>query len=194
MRSEKPDNMPTNEVLMPQDIINFWFADDTRKLWFNSTDDFDQHLRESYLETWEQARAGELDQWLHSAEGCLALVIVLDQFPLNMFRNQAKSFATEAQSREVAREAIDRGFDHQLDADGKAFLYMPFMHSEDLEDQLLALKLFDQPGLENNLRFARHHHDIIENYGRFPHRNAALGRENSEAETAYLNSKQAFTG
>lgn len=179
---------------MPQDIIDFWFADETRKLWFNSTAEFDQLLRESYQQAWEQARRGELDHWMRTADGCLALVIMLDQFPLNMFRNQALSYATEAQSREVARVAIEHKFDHALDAERKAFLYMPFMHSEDIADQELALQLFDQPGLESNLRFAHHHHDIIAEYGRFPHRNQALGRESSAAEIAYLNSKQAFTG
>ncbi len=179
---------------MPKNIIDFWFADDTRKLWFNSTTAFDQRLRESYLETWKQASAGELDHWMQSADGCLALVIVLDQFPLNMFRNQAQSYATEAQSREVARLAIERKFDQTLDADRKAFLYMPFMHSENLEDQELALELFEQPGLESNLRFAHHHRDIVAKFGRFPHRNEALNRKSSEAELAYLNSKEAFTG
>lgn len=179
---------------MPQHIIDFWFAEESRKLWFNSTDEFDQLLCERYQETWEQARSGKLDHWMQRAEGCLALVIILDQFPLNMFRNSAQSFATEAQSRDVARVAIEREFDQALYADRKAFLYMPFMHSESLEDQELALKLFDQPGLESNLRFAHHHHDIVARFGRFPHRNAALGRDNSDAEVAYLNSKEAFSG
>ncbi len=179
---------------MPQDIIDFWFAQDTRKLWFNSTAEFDQLLRERYLETWEQARRGQLDHWMQSAEGCLALVIVLDQLPLNMFRGDAQSYATEARSREVARQAIERKFDQLLDVDRRAFLYMPFMHSEDLEDQELALELFDQPGLESSLRFARHHHAIVAKYGRFPHRNEALGRSSSDAEIEYMNSKEAFTG
>lgn len=90
--------------------------------------------------------------------------------------------------------AIDQGFDQALDVGQRAFLYMPFMHSETLADQQFALELFAQPGLEDNLRFARHHHDIIEKFGRFPHRNAALGRDNSAAEIEYLNSKQAFIG
>ena len=179
---------------MPQNITDFWFAEDTRKLWFNATSEFDQLLRERYLETWEQARRGQLDHWLQSADGCLALVIVLDQLPLNMFRNSAQSYATEAQSREVAHRAIERKFDQALDADRKAFLYMPFMHSENLEDQELALKLFDQTGLESNLRFAHHHHAIVAKYGRFPHRNEALGRVSTDAELEYLNSKEAFTG
>ena len=179
---------------MPQEILDFWFSDEVRKLWFKSTPEFDALLRERFETLWMRAQQGELDDWLQSATGCLALVIVLDQFPLNMFRGQAQSFASEAQSREVARLAIDKGFDRDLDPRSRAFLYMPFMHSEVLADQQLALQLFAQPGLEDNLRFARHHHDIIEKFGRLPHRNKALGRESSESEIAYLNSKQAFSG
>ena len=179
---------------MAQEIIDFWFSDEVRKLWFNSTPQFDASLRERFLPLWQQASRGELDQWQQSAVGCLALVIILDQFPLNMFRAQAQSFATEAQSRGVAQVAIDQGFDQDLDIGQRAFLYMPFMHSETLADQQRALELFDQPGLEDSLRFARHHHDIIEKFGRFPHRNEALGRQNNAAEIDYLNSKQAFTG
>ena len=138
---------------MPQEILDLWFSDEVRKLWFNSTPEFDALLRERFEGLWTRAIHGELDGWLQSAAGCLALVIVLDQFPLNMFRGQAQSFASEAQSREVARVAIDRGFDQELDPGSRAFLYMPFMHSELLADQRLALKLFAQPGLENNLHF-----------------------------------------
>ena len=179
---------------MPQEIIDFWFSDEIRKLWFNSTPRFDASLRERFLGLWQQASHQELDHWQESAAGCLALVIILDQFPLNMFRAEARSFATEAQSREVAQLAIDQGFDQQLEDRQRAFLYMPFMHSETLAHQHRALELFDQPGLEDKLRFARHHHDIIEKFGRFPHRNEALDRDSSAAEIEYLNSKQAFTG
>jgi uncharacterized protein (DUF924 family) len=179
---------------MPQQIIDFWFADDVRKLWFKSTPEFDRMLSERFEDTLNQAGRGELDHWMENAEGCLALVIILDQFPLNMYRGSAQSFATEAQSREVARVAIENGFDKALPAEQQAFLYMPFMHSEDLVDQELALKLFDQPGMESSLRFARHHHAIVETYGRFPHRNAILGRVSTALEIEYLNSRQAFTG
>lgn len=179
---------------MPREIIDFWFSDRVRKLWFNATPEFDQELRERFLSTWEQASRGELDDWKQSAEGCLALVIVLDQFPLNMFRGEARSFATEALSREVARDAIDQEFDRMLEVEQRAFLYMPFMHSEDLADQQLASTLFDQDGLESNYRFARHHRGIIEKFGRFPHRNAILGRPSSVEEIEYLNSREAFTG
>lgn len=179
---------------MPQEIIDFWFSDDVQKLWFNSTPEFDGLLRERFLGTWEQAGRGELEHWLQSAEGCLALVIILDQLPLNMFRESAQSYATEARSREVAHVALERGFDKSLAPEQRAFLYMPFMHSEALSDQQLALQLFAQPGLEGNYRFAQHHHGIIEKFGRFPHRNEALGRHSSAAELEYLNSKEAFTG
>lgn len=179
---------------MYRDLLNFWFSEEVSKYWFNSTPEFDQQLRESYAELWQQAADGELDSWGESAEGCLTLVILLDQFPLNMFRGTAMSFSTEQLSRDVAKLAISKGFDGQLSAKQKAFLYMPFMHSENLDDQAEALRLFDQPGLEDNFRFARHHYGIVEEFGRFPHRNEILGRQSSEAEIAYLNSKEAFKG
>ena len=179
---------------MAQEILDFWFSDEVRKLWFNSTPEFDAMLRDRYQQAWQQARRGELDHWLQDAAGCLAQVIILDQFPLNMFRDQALAYSTEAQSRNVARTAIQSNFDRLLEVEQRAFLYMPFMHSEELADQRRALELFAEPGLEGNLRFARHHHDIIEKFGRFPHRNQALGRDSSAAELDYLNSKQAFTG
>ena len=179
---------------MPQEILDFWFSQEVRKLWFKSTPEFDALLRDRYREIWEQARRGEFEHWVQNPAGCLALVITLDQFPLNMFRGQALAYSTEAQSRNVARTAIQQNFDRLLEAEQRAFLYMPFMHSEELTDQQRSLELFAQPGLESNLRFARHHHDLIEKFGRFPHRNEALGRDNSAAEIDYLNSKQAFTG
>lgn len=179
---------------MPQQIIDFWFADDVRKLWFNSTAEFDRLLCARFEDTLKQADRGELDHWMESAEGCLALVIVLDQFPLNMFRGSAQSFATETKSRDVTKIAIAKGFDQVLATEQQAFLYMPFMHSEDLVDQERALELFTRPGMESNLRFARHHYGIVKTYGRFPHRNAVLGRTSTAAEIEYLNSKEAFTG
>ena len=179
---------------MYQDLINFWFSDQASQYWFNSTEVFDQQLIDSYADTWRQAKQGELDDWQHTATGNLALVIVLDQFPLSMFRGTAESFSTEAQSRAVARSAIEKAYDQELEAHQKSFLYMPFMHSEDLNHQALSVELFSQPGLDNNLRFAKHHYEIVERFGRFPHRNKILGRESSEAEIEYLNSKQGFQG
>ena len=179
---------------MPREIVDYWFSAPVAKLWFKSTPEFDREIRERYERLWQRARDGELEHWRDSAIGCLALVIVLDQFPLNMFRDEARSYSTEQLAVEVAPHAIDRGYDRELEGKQKAFLYMPFMHSETIEDQERALRLFDQPGLEDNLRFARHHHDIVRRFGRFPHRNRALGRASTAAEVEYLNSKVAITG
>lgn len=175
-------------------MVDFWFSEEASKHWFNSTREFDQQLLAEYGACWQQAKQGRLDQWEETAIGSLALVILLDQIPLNIFRGKPDSFSTEAQSILVSRAAIDRGFDTELTTGQKSFLYMPFMHSENRQDQTLALELFDQPGLEGNLRFSKHHHDIVERFGRFPHRNEILGRESSQAEIEYLNSKQAFKG
>jgi uncharacterized protein (DUF924 family) len=124
----------------------------------------------------------------------LALVIVLDQFPLNMFRGQRESFATEAAAREAAVQAIAWGFDQSLTDEQKAFLYLPFMHSEDLADQDRAVALYEGAGLENSLKWARHHRELIRRFGRFPHRNAILGRPSTPEELAYLGSAGAFKG
>jgi uncharacterized protein (DUF924 family) len=179
---------------MYQNLIEFWFSEEASKHWFNSTKAFDQTLSEAYEDTWVEAKQGKLDHWQQSATGSLALVIVLDQFPLNMFRGQVKSFSTESQSRDVARVAIDKGFDQELPASQVSFLYMPFMHSEDLDDQALGVELFNKPGLESNYRFARHHYSIVERFGRFPHRNKVFGRESSDAEIEYLDSREGFQG
>ena len=179
---------------MYQALIDFWFSEEASKHWFNSTHEFDQRLLADYGTVWQQAKEGQLQQWEETAIGSLALVILLDQIPLNIFRGKPDSFSTEAQSIVVARAAIGQGFDTELSVPQKSFLYMPFMHSENIKDQALALQLFDKPGLEDNLRFSKHHHDIVARFGRFPHRNAILGRDSSPDEIAYLNSKEAFKG
>lgn len=179
---------------MYSELLEEWFSDEVSRYWFNSTPEFDRHLRDRYEKLWEQGAEGGLDSWLEHREGCLALVILFDQLPLNMFRGTAKSFSTESQSRDVARHAIDREYDGDMQTRRKSFLYMPFMHSENLEDQARSLQLFDQPGLEENLRFAKHHYAIVERFGRFPHRNEILGRQSSAEEIEYLNSKEAFKG
>lgn len=176
------------------ELINFWFSERVRPLWFNSTLEFDAELREHYFPTYRAALSGELAHWADTAEGALALVICLDQLPLNMFRGQAKSFAGEALSRLIAEEAIERGFDQSLSNEQKAFLYMPYMHSENLTDQDRVLELFEQAGLMDNLRWAKHHREIVVRFGRFPHRNAILGRESTVEEVAWLASDEAFTG
>ncbi len=178
----------------PQSIVDFWFSEPVRKRWFDSTPEFDAQLKQRFEGVWEAAARGDLADWEATPEGVLALVIVLDQFPLNMFRGRPESFATEAASRAVAERAIARDFDAQLDDEGKPFLYLPFMHSEALQDQERSVALFAAAGLEASLKWARHHRDIVKRFGRFPHRNAILGRANSAEEQAYLDDPGAFRG
>lgn len=177
-----------------QQVIDFWFSEPVRPMWFNATPEFDAQLREEYLQTYAAALNGELAHWAETAEGALALVICLDQLPLNMFRGQAESFAGEAPSREVAAAAIAQGFEQQLGNEQKAFLFLPYMHSESLADQDRSVALFEQAGLMENLRWAKHHRDIVAHFGRFPHRNAILGRESTAEELAWLASDGAFNG
>jgi len=180
--------------IQADDIIDYWYADRIRPCWFKSTPELDAEIRDRYRDVWEQARHGVFDHWQQTASGCLALVIVLDQFPLNMFRGQALAFASEAKAVEVCLAAIDRGFDQQIARDRLAFLYMPLMHSENPQHQSLSVQLYEAAGLQENARFARHHQQIIENFGRFPHRNDILGRASTPEELAYLSSPEAFKG
>ncbi len=177
-----------------QQVLKFWFSEASQKLWFNSTDEFDQAIREQFLPTWELASHQKLKDWERTVDGALALVIILDQFPLNMFRGKPESFATEQLARDVASEAIANGFDKQSRNTGKMFFYLPFMHSEDIKDQEYSIRLFKTAGLAENLKFAHHHHEIIKRFGRFPHRNEILGRKSTSQELVYLASKEAFHG
>ena len=181
-------------AILPQNIVEFWFSDAVRPLWFNSTPAFDEQLRLRFESVWQEAISGKLDTWAENAEGALALVILFDQIPLNIYRGQARSFSTEAKARDIARYVIDKGWDIKIPDEQKAFLYMPFMHSESSADQDRSVALYEAAELENNLKFAKHHREIIRRFGRFPHRNKILGRESSEAEVAYLASDEAFHG
>ena len=178
----------------PQDVLEFWFSEPANKLWFKSTPEFDTEILDRYYILWQQAKNQKLIDWKNTAESCLALVIVLDQFPLNMFRGKAKSFSTEKEAIQITHYAISKGFDKKIEAIRLSFLYMPLMHSENLDDQNLSVELFSKDGMKNNLRFAKHHRDIIKRFGRFPHRNEILGRTSTADEIEYLNSAQAFTG
>ncbi|MGB5599142.1 MAG: DUF924 family protein [Thiothrix litoralis] len=180
--------------ITPADILDFWYKPPMSEQWFASTPAIDADILARYEALWASAAAGEWGAWRDSAEGCLALCIVLDQFPLNMFRGEARSFSTEQQAVAITKHAVKQGFDQRLPKDRLAFLYMPLMHSEHLADQDESVRLFDASGLEGNAQFARHHREIVRRFGRFPHRNAALGRVSTADELAYLASKEAFTG
>lgn len=181
-------------TITPNEILDFWYSRRMQKHWFSSTPEIDQEILDKYESMWEQAASGVLDAWCETPAGSLALVIVLDQFPLNMFRNQAKTYSTEQLAVKVARKAIDNKQNKEIEKEKIAFLYMPLMHSEHMDDQNLAVKLFTEAGLDDNIKFAKHHRSIVERFGRFPHRNAALLRESTAEELAYLASDEAFKG
>ena len=180
--------------MSPIDIINYWYSDRIKKHWFSSTPWLDQEIKDNYEQIWLQAADGKLEEWKNTPYGCLALVIIFDQFPLNMFRGTARSFQTESKAIEVTMTAINNGFVKMLSKDKLSFLFMPLMHSENIEDQNLSVKLFYEHNLSSNLGFAKHHRDIIKRFGRFPHRNNILMREHTKEETEYMNSKNAFKG
>lgn len=186
--------MSDSNIASADDVISFWFSEPIRKQWFNAGDGLDEDIRQRFLPTWQAARDGQLAHWESSAQGALALVIVLDQLPLNMFRGQAESFSTETASREVAERAIAAGLDQQLQQQQQVMLYMPYMHSESLQHQHRAIELFKAAGLNDNAKWAGHHLAIVQRFGRFPHRNALLGRESTPDELAWLASPDAFTG
>lgn len=180
--------------MKPADIIDYWYSERIKKHWFSSTPKLDNEIRTRFEKVWGQAAAGEYDHWQDTPEGCLALIIILDQFPLNMFRGEARSFQTERKAIEVTKTALDKGFDKRLDHDRLTFLFMPLMHSERLDDQALSVKLFTEYTLSDNLKFAQHHRDLIKKFGRFPHRNRILMRASTEEELEYLSSRLAFKG
>lgn len=171
--------------LKPADIVRFWH-DAGPDRWFNKDTAFDDEIRERFLAAHEAAAAGELAAWEADAEGALALMILLDQFPRNMFRDTARAFATDPLARAIAAGALVRGFDAQVPADMRTFFYLPFEHSEDMADQERALTLYKAAGEADNLKWAELHADIIRRFGRFPHRNAVLGRATTPEEQAFL--------
>ena len=176
--------MPTSSVA-PADILAFW-RDAGPDRWYRPDPAFDAEVRRRFLDVWKQAAAGELAAWEESDDGRLALVIVLDQFPRNMFRGDAQTYASDARAREVAGRAIDARAHRRIDPALREFLYLPFMHSERLEDQLRCLALSQQAGLAESAKWAEHHADIIRRFGRFPHRNRLLGRATTPEEQAFL--------
>ncbi|WP_027546979.1 DUF924 family protein [Bradyrhizobium sp. WSM2254] len=169
----------------PAGILAFW-REAGRERWYKHSEAFDAEVRRRFLALWQKAAAGELASWEASDDGALALVIVLDQFPRNMFRGDPRTFSSDALAREIARRAIARGADRRIDPALLEFLYMPFMHSEHLPDQLHCIALFQDADNAENLKYAREHADIIRRFGRFPHRNRVLGRPTTEEEQAFL--------
>ncbi|MFK4491450.1 DUF924 family protein [Bradyrhizobium sp. USDA 336] len=171
--------------ITPSGVLAFW-REAGRERWYERSDAFDAEIRRRFPSLWQRAAAGELASWEASDDGALALVILLDQFPRNMFRGTPQAFASDAQARDVARRAIARGVDRRVDPLLLEFLYLPFMHSEHLADQLHCVALFQNTDNAESLKYARDHADIIARFGRFPHRNRLLGRDTTEEEQAFL--------
>jgi uncharacterized protein (DUF924 family) len=169
----------------PVDVLAFWRQAGPDR-WYARDDAFDAEIRARFLEFWRKAVAGELSAWEASDDGALALTIVLDQFPRNIFRGDPKTYASDAAARDVASRAIDRGSDLRVADDLREFFYLPFMHSEHLADQLRCIDLLRQAGRTDNLKYAEDHAAIIRRFGRFPHRNRILGRATTSEEQAFL--------
>jgi uncharacterized protein (DUF924 family) len=167
------------------DIVSFWREAGSER-WFKKDVGFDDEIRRRFLTSYEAAATGTFAGWENTAAGALALLILLDQFPRNMFRGQARAFATDPLARAVAAGAIVRGFDSQVPAEMRGFFYVPFEHSEDLADQERGIALYQAAGDADGLKWAALHADIIRRFGRFPHRNPALGRITTPEEQAFL--------
>lgn len=172
----------------PSQILDFWFSKETKENWWIKDDAFDDIIRGTFMGHYEAASKGKLRQWEDTPESALALILCLDQFPRNMFRNTPNAFATDEQARAVAGWAVDRDYDMTFpNADQRVFFYLPFEHSEDIEDQHRAVELTrTRCEDENYLSYAIAHCEVIAEFDRFPHRNAILGRENTADEEEYL--------
>jgi uncharacterized protein (DUF924 family) len=165
------------------DVLKFWFSLSYDE-WWKGSPGLDRRIRDAFLKLWADKRQLPADHFLADPLTALAAVVLFDQFPRNMFRGHADQFATDHLALQVAKGAVARGFDDQLAPQERGFLYMPFQHSEDPDDQQRSLLLFTALGDPEQLRYAKLHHDIIERFGRFPHRNAILGRAPRPDEAA----------
>lgn len=172
-----------------QEVLSFWFEEIEPAQWFQKNDNFDAEIRERFHVTYEMAKKDLCSDWTRESDGVLALCLVLDQFPRNMFRSSPKAFETDSKILLIVKEALHKGFDKVISSARRRFVYMPFMHSEHLKDQKRSVELFESLKEEEPLsyEYALKHMDVIEKFGRFPHRNETLGRDSSEEEMKYIN-------
>ncbi len=177
--------------MTPQELVTFWRAAGRRK-WFKGGPAFDAECRTRFEAAHFAASRREFENWLDNAEGALALCVLLDQIPRNIFRHSSHAFATDGLALSYAQQAIDAGFDRQIEPELRAFFYLPFEHSEALADQHRSLDLFAALGIEHYRRYAQAHLEVIVRFGRFPHRNRALGRLDTPDEQAWLEAGGGF--
>ncbi|MBK3734605.1 uncharacterized protein (DUF924 family) [Azospirillum brasilense] len=169
------------------EIVDFWFDEATKPYWFRQSDSFDRAVRDTLLPHHEAAAAGRYDHWLEDVDGCLALCVLLDQVPRNVFRGSPRAFATDGKALAVARHVVEQGYDLECSGDERIFLYLPFEHQEDMDCQDLSCTLFrERVGDPEVVDYAERHRAVIARFGRFPHRNAALGRATTPEEEAFL--------
>jgi uncharacterized protein (DUF924 family) len=169
-----------------QEILDFWFKELESKQWWVKDEKLDRDIESRFGALHQKAIAGELSDWRDGPGGRLAEIIILDQFSRNIYRDRPESFAYDSMALVLAQEAIRVGADQTFEAPEQAFFYMPFMHSESSAIHEVALKLFDQPGVEFNLEFEEKHKAIIDRFGRYPHRNRILGRQSTVEEARFL--------
>lgn len=185
---------PTSQWL---EVIDFWFGapgsperGELRPVWWGKDENidgptFDAEIRDRFQSLHEAALMGEMDHWIKTPAAALALVICLDQFPRNIFRKSARAFGGDAKALEISKDAISRGYETEMCGTARQFFYMPFEHSEDLDEQQRSVDLFTALKGPDDIEFIQHHYDIIARFGRFPHRNEALGRESTAEEIIF---------
>ena len=176
-----------------REILNFWIKEVGPKKWFRSSKALDEEIRDRFQNHWAAALEGAYDGWVTTPDGACALIVLLDQFPRNMFRGTPEAFASDAKALEIATIAVENRRDLEMPQAIRQLFYMPFMHAEDAASQEKCIELIrDRSGDSTNLQHAEEHSQIIQQFGRFPHRNEVLGRENTEAEKAYLETSSGF--
>jgi uncharacterized protein (DUF924 family) len=172
--------------LKSEDILSFWFHELKPEDWFKKSETLDEQIRKRFAAVHAPASRGELWKWRENPFGRLAEIIILDQFSRNIYRDKPQAFASDTMALILAQETIYHKLDRELTAEQKMFVYMPFMHSESRSIHEQAVELFDGPGMEKNLEFELKHKEIIDRFGRYPHRNTILGRESTPEEIEFL--------
>jgi len=178
--------MELGYVCTPEEVFDFWFVECGREHWFDATSDLDRKIRQRFQDTHLALSRGVTDVWRSTPENRLAAVIVLDQLPRNIYRSTPLAFATDGLALQEAKLAVEIGADQQVSVECRTFFYMPFEHCEDMDEQDRAVALFKRLGDEEYIDYALRHREVIAAYGRFPHRNAIVGRKSTEAELEYL--------
>ena len=169
-----------------QTVLNFWFKTHGPVQWFKKDDAFDQLIKDMFLKSYHAARVGQYHDWMNAPDSLLALILLLDQFPRNMFRDDKMMYQADPLACYLTYIAIEKGFDQKIDQDKRLFIYLPLMHSEQLEDQIKSVEMFKKMGNQNSIDYAIQHYDIVKKFAHFPHRNQTLSRLSTDEELEFL--------